>query len=239
MPQLLAAALILGLGWYGLKFFARASPALVARSVRSGGGVLIGLIGLLLLVRGNPELGLAGIAFGLWLGGFFRLPSRTAWKAAARRATGRSQVRSRLIEMELDHATGQMSGTVIAGAEQGRPIDTLTRPEAVALYGECLRVDPEGARLLEAYLDRRFPGWGETGEAQRDSRGGGDRRDARSGMSPKEAYEMLGLRQGATRTEIVGAHRTLMKKAHPDYGGTTEHAARVNEAKEVLLRSVR
>ena len=55
-------------------------------------------------------------------------------------------------------------------------------------------------------------------------------------MSEDEAYEVLGLRRGATREEVVRAHRTVMKKWHPDHGGTADLAARANEAKEVLLR---
>ena len=93
----------------------------------------------------------------------------------------------------------------------------------------------EGTTLLEGYLNRRFPGWrqhaqGDAADGQRGAAPGGK-------MTDKEAYQILGLEPGAGRDEIGRAHRALMKKLHPDQGGTTYLAARVNEAKEVLLRT--
>ena len=92
---------------------------------------------------------------------------------------------------------------------------------------ELLRDDPEGA-VLEAYLDRRFAGWRQAERVKRQGRGGG-------GAMSRERRTNPGPAQGASRREIVPAHRSLMKKLHPDHGGSTALAAQVNEAKDVLL----
>jgi hypothetical protein len=94
-----------------------------------------------------------------------------------------------------------------------------------------------GNQLFERYFDRRFPGGRQ--DAQGDATGW-QRSAASSGkMTDEEAYQILGLKPGAGRDEIALAHRSLIKKLHPDQGGSTYLAARVNEAKEVLLRTHR
>ena len=142
-----------------------------------------------------------------------------------------------MIEMELDHATGAMTGCVLAGPDEGVALDQLSRPRCLSLYRRCVVDDPEGARLLEAYLDRRFAGWRDAAQAGADAgRGAAGGHGVAGSMSEDEAHEVLGLAKRASREEITRAHRTLMKKLHPDHGGSTDLAARVNEAKDVLLR---
>ena len=60
-------------------------------------------------------------------------------------------------------------------------------------------------------------------------------RRASGGMSRDEAYQVLGLQPGATEVEIRAAHRRLMATAHPDRGGSDWIAARLNQARDVLL----
>ncbi len=62
-----------------------------------------------------------------------------------------------------------------------------------------------------------------------------DRGKRPTGMTKAEALEVLGLKSGATREEIVDAHRKLISKLHPDKGGSDYLAAQINQAKKVLL----
>ncbi len=58
---------------------------------------------------------------------------------------------------------------------------------------------------------------------------------ARGGMTREEAYEVLGLRPGASAEQVREAHLRLMRAAHPDAGGSDWLASRVNQARDVLL----
>jgi DnaJ domain len=236
MANLIAGLFLLYLVLVGIKQFARLSPAIAARLVRQGGGVLGALGALLLLLRGSLGLAslVASVAFGFagW-GKFQNFASGLGARRAGSAAGQKSSARSAMFEMRLDHGSGELTGIVLSGPFQGRALGALTRAECLGLYATSRREDPDGARLLETYLDRRFAGWREATQDQGDAR----RSDVGSGaMSSKEAYQVLGLPQGADAQEIARAHRVLMKKLHPDHGGSTSLAARVNQAKDVLLR---
>jgi hypothetical protein len=237
MPILVGFA-ILVLTIFALKAYTNAPPALLARLLRRVGGVGALGAGAFLFTRGRIDFGMFLIGAGLWMLGLWRIASNPfSGFGSATRAAGVSRVRSAMIEMELDHTTGSIRGVVLAGRDEGKRLDALTRTSLMELYASCRTDDPDGARLLEVYLDRRFPGWRQAGNGDGDpgrANSGARRRPAT--ISEDEAYEILGLKKGAARQDIARAHRDLMKKLHPDHGGTTDLAARVNEAKEVLMR---
>ncbi|MDJ1157219.1 DnaJ domain-containing protein [Chelatococcus sp. SYSU_G07232] len=235
MITLLYGVLAVAILWWLSRVYAQADPKKLALALRKAGGIAGLALATFLLVRGRWDVALPVAGFGWWLltGNGFGLPN-FGGGARTRKARGAaSRVRSATIEMELDHDSGTMRGRVIAGPHAGVALDDLGIETLATLYRDCARMDPDGARLLEAYLDRRFPRWREDADAYVHAGAG---REAQSGaMSEKEAYEILGLSPGAGEDEIRRAHRALMKKLHPDQGGSTYLATRVNQAKETLL----
>ena len=231
MPILLGAVVLILLLWAG-SAFSKADPKQAARVVRYIGGGAALIASAFLLLRGAIGIAIPVGAVGLGLLGWLSLwPANLANRT--QKSAGRvSRVRSAFLEMELDHDTGAMRGFVLAGRFEGKSLDTIDPPTLIGLLGE---IDEDSRQLLMAYLDRREPRWRE--HAQQDAAAGRSSDAAPSGkMTEQEAYQVLGLQPGAGEEEIGRAHRSLMKKLHPDQGGSTYLAARVNQARDVLLR---
>lgn len=221
-------AIVLALG-----VFAKADPIKMAKALRSIGGIALLALALVLVARGLfiYAIPLAVLGYGLLQG---RNPFPSAFPGGASKSTGQSsRVRTDYIEMRLDHDTGQMEGMVLKGQFQNRMLLELELGELGTLWTECQRYDGQAVQLLEAYLDRAHPDWrdelGTAGAEQTSGGGGGP-------VSVEEAYEILGLSPGASAADIRKAHRNLMKKIHPDQGGSNYLAAKINEAKELLLK---
>jgi hypothetical protein len=232
MPAFLLGLVALLLVLWAASAFIKADPKEVARVLRwIGGGAALLLAGFLLF-RGAIAVAIPFGAFGLSLLGWASFWPALPFGARTQKSAGQvSRVRTAFFEMELDHDTGRMNGHVLADSYQGASLDALDRATLTKLMSE---VDADSRDLLAAYLDRREPGWREY--AQRDA-GAGARPGGAGKMNEEEAYQILGLQPpGASMEEIRRAHRSLIKKLHPDQGGTTYLAARINEAKDVLLR---
>ena len=148
-----------------------------------------------------------------------------------------STVATAFLRMSLDHDTGSMEGTILRGRFAGMRLDEMGPGDLLALLRECRAEDEEGARLLEAYLDRVRPDWRDelAGERSGGGAGGGAARPASGDMSVEEAYAILGLSSGADAEAIKEAHRRLMVKLHPDHGGSDYLATKINRARDVLL----
>ncbi len=231
MPAfLLGVVILLLLLWAGIAF-SKSDPKQVARVLRAIGGGAAVLLAAFLLFRGEIAVAIPVGAFGLGLLGWASFWSAPFWARTQRSAGQVSRVRTAFLEVELDHDTGRMRGRVLAGSYQDASLDALDRANVIKLLSE---IDDDSRDLLAAYLDRREPGWREN--AQHDAGAGAGARPGGAGkMTEEEAYQILGISPGASTEEISRAHRSLIKKLHPDQGGTTYLAARINEAKDVLL----
>lgn len=225
MITLLYTVAALAALWWLSKIVARGDGKAMARAARVVGGLVAIGAAAVLGLRGRIDMALLLSGLSAWLLGWnlIRLPS--VWPFAARVP----EMRSAMIALEV--RSGALDGSVLAGSLAGRRLNDLDPAALKRLHEECRAGDPEGLRLLEAYLDRRFAGWRQDGEAHADA---GRVRDP-GAMSEEEAYQILGLQPGADADAVRRAHRSLMKKLHPDQGGTTYLAVRVNAAKEVLL----
>ena len=230
MPLIFGAAVLILLLW-AMNAFSKADPKQAAKLLRAMGGGAALLFAAFLLFRGEigPAITVGAVGLGL-LGWITLWPASFAGRS--RKSPGRvSRVRTAFLEMELDHDSGAMRGRILAGPHDGASLDDL---DPATLIGLLSQIDGDSRDLLAAYLDRRQPGWRE--HAQSDAAAGAGRSAARgSKMTEEEAYQILGLQPGASAQDIGRAHRSLMKKLHPDQGGSTYLAARVNEAKDVLL----
>ncbi len=229
--------------YVGVRNYLRTAPVAIAQNLRTSILLIAILVLLFLSATGRlaPLLALlgAGIAFLLrlmpylirYLPLFQQLWSRRT-ASAGPYTTGRSDrstVNARFVRMHLDHLTGEVSGEVLKGAFAGKRLKELSLDELVNLYAECKASDNQSAALVQAYLDRVY------GEAWHTASDSNRRRPDEGRMKREEALEVLGLSPQASKREIIEAHRRLIQKLHPDRGGSDYLAAKINQAKTILL----
>ena len=209
-----------------VRWFLRANPKRLAKVVRWTAVLLGGLGALYLLVMGR--FGLAMMLLGILATVFTRLRAVLHHlKAAVGPTPGQSSaVETELLRMTLDHDSGDMDGEVLNGEFAGRRLSDLSLSELLALLRGCR--DTESATVLESYLDRYHADTWRAAAA-------GETDFADQAMTREQAYRILGLKPDAGDQEVRQAHRRLMLKNHPDRGGSTYIAAKINQAKEVLL----
>lgn len=239
MPRLLlllAIAIVL----YILFLRARALPPHKRRGeyIKLGLGIAVVVVLYLTLTGRMHWVGaaLTGLLVGLRqllpvLIRLFPMLSSLRQQHAGARATGshQSTVDTATLRMHLDHESGQLSGEVLQGPWRDWQLEEMSREQLEELRRYCLNQDNDALQLLDSYLQQRFPGAEfENAEAPPGDSGTG-------GLSRAEALAVLGLEEGASREDIIAAHRRLMQKLHPDRGGNDYLAAKINQAKDFLL----
>ncbi len=240
MPTLVAGVVAVVLLYSLLQMFRAANPAVLARAIKIGGGVLALAVAAFTGIKGELAVAIPLGIFGAGLLGWSPMGAAGfstiggLFGSRPRSNAQTSRVQSRYIDMTLDHDSGGIGGRIVAGPFSGRSLDEFDLAQLAAMMPEF---DAESCALLESYLDRRFPAWRQN--AERDGAGGQSGDASGSKMTAEEAYQILGLQPGAGRDDIGRAHHALMKKLHPDQGGSTYLAARVNAAKDTLLRTHR
>ena len=232
----LLAAVLFFISWY------KRAPSGQQKRVRGRMLLYVGIgILLLLLVTGhlNPIMAavVAALAFGQRIlamanmANMFKGFKNSMKGAAGPSAGGASDVETRFLRMTLNHETGEMDGFVLEGTYEGRRLAELAPDDLMELLSVCRAQDAQSASVLEAYLDRvHGDNWRKTYRGRHSAPGG-----EATNMSASEAREILGVGEDASREDVIEAHRRLMQKNHPDRGGSTYLAAKINQAKEILL----
>ncbi|MBL6939564.1 MAG: DnaJ domain-containing protein [Alphaproteobacteria bacterium] len=238
MGEILLGIVALVLLIFLLRGFVGASPKALVTVLRYAGAVGLAGVAIALFLTERPAAGafVASMAWGfftrghLWPGGWPHYGSLgRRWSTGSSTSGQTSNVRTAWLEMELDHESGEMNGTILQGAHNGGRLTDLDHDTLISFYEEA--DDAETRRLLEAYLERRFgPDWRpkEKHKEEPPPRGA-------TGMTRREALSVLGLEEGATDEQIRAAHRRLMQQYHPDKGGSDYLASKINEAKDFLL----
>jgi hypothetical protein len=229
---LLAAAALLGV--YFLVRRLRRSTWSAGPGLRLVMAIGVALLVLLAAVRGGggavalPLLALLAPLLLRWI--HSSAPSSTDSSRS-----GQSKVATRFLDMMLDHTTGAMSGQVREGQFAGRALPDLDARELQDLWRDC-QADPQSVAVLEAYLDRHGdPDWRDQWRATGPESSSQSSSGAGGPMNRQEAYQVLGLRPDASHEEIRAAYRRLIQRVHPDHGGSSYLAARINQARDVLL----
>ena len=154
-----------------------------------------------------------------------------------------SRVATRYLALVIDHLSGHMSGELLDGPQRGQTLDQVSTEDLLDLLERAYLSDAASAEALEVYLEheRGHPvnqARGRTRPQAPPANGQGQRAQPHPPlvrMVPEEAQAVLGIAPGASPEEVRAAHKRLMQRLHPDRGGSAYLAAKINEAKQVLM----
>jgi hypothetical protein len=141
-----------------------------------------------------------------------------------------SQFTTKSLIVTIDFAKRKMDGIILTGQFSEKKLSELTIKQLEALSSEFKESDRESSALLYAYRMRK-----------EDSKSNADENYSSqdtNGLSNQEARKILGVTPSSTEEDIVIAHKRLMQRLHPDRGGSDYLAAKINSAKDQLVKSV-
>ncbi len=233
-------ALLVGLILIG-RWYATADPKVLVKALMGVALVVIVIAVGFLAFTGRIVWALGAAAALLpWIMRFTRA-ARTAKNYGRMAGMGGGQtstVNTRFLNVTLNHETGEVDGKVIEGPFVGRALSGLSLQDLVDLLKQCWVEDQQSTQVLEAYLDRVHPDWRtKASDEFSGEKGGAGARTEAGGMTREDAFDVLGLQPGASETEIKAAYHRVISALHPDKGGSNFLAAKVNEAKDLLLGS--
>ncbi len=237
----LVAILVVIVAW---RWFLRTPPAVIAQHLRQ---VLLALGAVVLLfLAGTGHLNwLLALLAALLAAAIRLLPLlhfapllQRLWRqihpqGTARGDARRSTVDARYVRMWLEHGSGEIDGEVLAGPFAGARLSALGLADLVDIYRHCRANDSDSAALLQSYLERVY---GEEWKTTASAEAGPESQPGRASMTPEEAYAVLALAPGASKDQVITAHRRLILRFHPDRGGSDYLAAKINQAKDLLLK---
>ena len=228
---ILGASLFVG-GLLLLRWFVGADPKKVMRVLLWSGLGLAVLLAVFLMLSGRfGWLWVAALGLLPWISRF-RMLQRLARSARGPSRGNQSRVDTQFVAMSLDHDTGDMDGEVLEGRFRGGRLSDMPLDDILELLAEA-SADSQSSSVLQAYLDKMY------GDTWREHMETGRQHHSASSfegpMTVEEAYQVLGLEPGASDKDIRQNHRDLMKRFHPDHGGSDYLATKINEAKEILL----
>lgn len=207
---------------------ANADPKKLLRAFRIAFAIIFAALAAFFAYTGRfqfaPPLALAAI---------FLLKRNPLFGRSAPSSGQQSDVKTDWLHATLDHDSGDMDAIILKGEFEGRKLSDLSHDQLRTLY-EMLKDDEQNAAILMTFMERNFSGSSENQENGNKQRSNDS---SQSGMSQSEAFEILELQPGSSDIEIKAAHKKLMKKFHPDHNGSAYMAAKLNQAKDILLKS--
>jgi hypothetical protein len=250
MPRLLILIAVGFIAWLLIRWFVRTPPRQVIETAKRA-GLAVAVLGLAFLVATGrlnwmiaaaaatlPLLkrGLSVVRYLPMLHGLFGGANRSTAGSSNSQRRPFSSLETRFLRVTLDIGSGSLDGEVLDGTFEGQFLSKMSLDQLLQLFKECNAQEPRSAALLAAYLDRHHPAWRTQAGAETFTHNDFHTDNT---MSVAEARDILGITAAASKDDIIRAHRRLIHKLHPDRGGSTYLATKINQAKDCLLEAHR